>query len=116
MSPTNASFRSEVEWKLCYTVRELRKFVRTQTHSGLELADLLGLKLTPGCHEAKRQRRDFLHIDELEAETICKARGCRNQCRLAKVWTGETNGFVGGLAEMIVRSGLCQRTMLVGFE
>ncbi len=42
--------------------------------------------------------RGFLYVDELEAETICKARGCRGQVRLAMVRSGETSGFVGGLA------------------
>jgi hypothetical protein len=44
------------------------------------------------------QDRGFLHIDELEAETLCKARGCRGTVRLAKVRSGDTSGFVGGLA------------------
>jgi hypothetical protein len=44
------------------------------------------------------QDRGFLYIDELEAETLCKARGCRGNVRLAKVRSGETSGFVGGLA------------------
>ena len=42
--------------------------------------------------------RGFLHIDELESETICKARGCWGKVRLALVRSGETSGFVGGLA------------------
>ncbi len=44
------------------------------------------------------QERGFLHIDELEAETLCKARGCRGKVRLAKVRSSDTSGFVGGLA------------------
>ena len=42
--------------------------------------------------------REFLYLDEVEAETICKARGCRGSVRLAMVRTGGTSGFVGGLA------------------
>ena len=42
--------------------------------------------------------RGFLYVDELERETICKTRGCRGQVRLAMVRSGETSGFVGGLA------------------
>lgn len=42
--------------------------------------------------------RGFLHLDELEAEILCKARGCRGNVRLALVCSGETSGFVGGLA------------------
>lgn len=40
----------------------------------------------------------FLFVDELEAQSICKARGCRGRVRLAMVRTGDTSGFVGGLA------------------
>ena len=42
--------------------------------------------------------RGFLHIDELERETICKARGCRRSVRLALIREGDTSGFVGGMA------------------
>ena len=42
--------------------------------------------------------RGFLHIEELEAETICKARGCRGQVRLALIRVEDTSGFVGGIA------------------
>ncbi len=38
------------------------------------------------------------HIDELEAETLCRAKSCRGNVRLAKVRSGDTSGFVGGLA------------------
>ena len=44
------------------------------------------------------QDRGFLYIDELEAETLCKARGCRGKVRLAKVRSGDASGFVRGLA------------------
>lgn len=42
--------------------------------------------------------REFLYIDELEAETVCKARGCRGHVRLSMVRLDEMSGFVGGLA------------------
>lgn len=42
--------------------------------------------------------RGFLFLDELEREIICKARSCRGAVRLAMVRSGETSGFVGGLA------------------
>lgn len=42
--------------------------------------------------------REFLYLDELERETICRARGCRGPVRLALARTGEASGFVGGLA------------------
>jgi hypothetical protein len=42
--------------------------------------------------------RGFLHIDELERETNCMARGCGGQVRLALVREGDTSGFVGGMA------------------
>ena len=42
--------------------------------------------------------REFLFIDELERETVCRARGCRGRVRLAMVRHDELSGFVGGMA------------------
>lgn len=42
--------------------------------------------------------REFLYLDELEAETICRARGCRGAVRLEMSAPEETSGFTGGLA------------------
>lgn len=42
--------------------------------------------------------REFLYLDEIERETVCKARGCRGAVRLALVRKGDTSAFVGGLA------------------
>ena len=42
--------------------------------------------------------REFLYIDELERETVCRARGCRGGVRLSMVRLDELTGFVGGLA------------------
>lgn len=42
--------------------------------------------------------REFLYLDELEAETLCRARHCRGHVMLAMAPRGETSGFVGGLA------------------
>lgn len=42
--------------------------------------------------------REFLYLDEVEAETVCKARGCHGRVRLAMVHMGGTSGFIGGLA------------------
>lgn len=42
--------------------------------------------------------REFLYIDELERETICRAHGCRGPVRLSMVRLDELSGFVGGLA------------------
>lgn len=42
--------------------------------------------------------REFLYIDELERETVCRARGCRGPVRLSMVRLDEMSGFVGGLA------------------
>lgn len=42
--------------------------------------------------------REFLFLDEVEKETVCRARGCRGPVRLALVHSGQTTGFVGGLA------------------
>ena len=54
--------------------------------------------ITPAQVIRQGAERSFLYVDELERETICKARGCRGQVRLAMVRSGETSGFVGGLA------------------
>lgn len=42
--------------------------------------------------------REFLYLDEIERETVCKARGCRGPVRLAMVRKGDTSAFVGGMA------------------
>lgn len=42
--------------------------------------------------------REFLYLDEVEREAICRARGCRGAVRLAMTHKGDTSGFVGGLA------------------
>lgn len=42
--------------------------------------------------------REFLYLDEVERETVCRARRCRGPVRIALVRSGETSGFVGGLA------------------
>ena len=42
--------------------------------------------------------REFLYIDELEAETVCRARRCHGRVRLAMVRLDEMSGFVGGMA------------------
>lgn len=42
--------------------------------------------------------REFLYLDEIERETICRARGCRGAVRLAMLRSGDTSAFVGGLA------------------
>ncbi len=42
--------------------------------------------------------REFLYLDEIERETICRARGCRGDVRLAMQSKSKTSGFVGGLA------------------
>lgn len=42
--------------------------------------------------------REFLYLDEIERETICRARGCRGTVRLALVRSRDTSAFVGGLA------------------
>ncbi len=53
--------------------------------------------LTPSIVKASPER-EFLYLDELEAETVCRARGCRGRVRLALPRKGDTSGFVGGLA------------------
>jgi hypothetical protein len=42
--------------------------------------------------------REFLYLEEVEAETICPARGCHGGVRLAIVKGGDTSAFIGGLA------------------
>lgn len=42
--------------------------------------------------------REFLYLDEVERETLCRARGCRGEVRLAMSPRGDTSAFVGGLA------------------
>lgn len=47
------------------------------------------------CRSAERE---FLYLDEIEAEAICRSRGCRGAVRLAMMRRGDTSAFVGGLA------------------
>jgi hypothetical protein len=42
--------------------------------------------------------RGFLYLDQVEAEAVCRARGCRGSMRLSMVRLDELTGFVGGLA------------------
>lgn len=42
--------------------------------------------------------REFLYLDEVERETICRARGCRGAVLIAIISDGPTSAFVGGLA------------------
>ncbi len=47
------------------------------------------------CTDAEASQR---YIDEVEAQSTCRARGCKGRVRLAKVRLDEMSGFVGGLA------------------
>ncbi|MGE0290507.1 MAG: hypothetical protein AB7I42_29580 [Bradyrhizobium sp.] len=42
--------------------------------------------------------REFLYLDEVERDTVCKARGCRGAVRIAIIGDGPTSAFVGGMA------------------
>lgn len=42
--------------------------------------------------------REFLYLDEIERDTICRARGCHGRVRLSIQSNSRTSGFVGGLA------------------
>jgi hypothetical protein len=42
--------------------------------------------------------REFLYLDQIEDESICKARGCNGKVRLAIVKRRDTSAFIGGLA------------------
>lgn len=42
--------------------------------------------------------REFLYLDEVERDSVCRARGCRGAVRLAIQSNSATSGFVGGLA------------------
>ena len=66
--------RLEMTCKLCGHVHHLTKHILT-----------------------KPLEREFLYLDEVERETICRARGCRGAVRMVLVRYGETSGFVGGL-------------------
>ena len=59
-------------------------------------ARCVGMYLTRQQIIAQAPVRAFLYLDELERETMCKARACRGAVRIAMVRKGETSGFVGG--------------------
>jgi uncharacterized OB-fold protein len=42
--------------------------------------------------------RENLTLAEVEAQTRCKARGCKGAVRMAMVREGPASGFVGGMA------------------
>lgn len=42
--------------------------------------------------------REFLYLDEVERETVCRQRGCRGGVRLSLSQGRTASGFVGGLA------------------
>jgi hypothetical protein len=84
-----------VNWKAHLQVRDLepeRRLAATCKECGHTHMFTAAHVIRQGKH------REFLHIDELEAETICRARGCRGGVRLALVREGDTSGFVGGMA------------------
>jgi len=41
-------------------------------------------------------KREFLYLDEVEREAVCRARGCRGAVRMAMQSNSATSGFVGG--------------------
>jgi hypothetical protein len=47
---------------------------------------------------ARAGGRMTLYLDEVEARTKCRARGCGAAVRLALGRAGDTSGFVGGMA------------------
>ncbi|KAB2722415.1 hypothetical protein [Brucella intermedia] len=47
------------------------------------------------CADAESSQR---YIDEVEAQTTCRARGCKGRVRLSKVRLDELSRFVDGLA------------------
>ncbi len=46
----------------------------------------------------RRPELQFIYLDELEKMTMCHARHCHGRVRIALAHTGETEGFMGGLA------------------
>lgn len=46
----------------------------------------------------KSPERAFLYLDQVEAETLCRARGCRGSTRMALIRRNDTSAFIGGLA------------------
>jgi len=46
----------------------------------------------------RRPELQFIYLDELENMTMCHARRCHGRVRIALAHTGETQGFMGGLA------------------
>jgi len=46
----------------------------------------------------KKYGLDFQYLDEVERLLHCHERGCRGDVRIALSASGETEGFVGGLA------------------
>lgn len=45
-----------------------------------------------------RKGASMLYLDEVEARARCRQRGCNGNMRMALPPSGETSGFVGGIA------------------
>jgi hypothetical protein len=53
--------------------------------------------LTPALIMSSPERQ-FLYLDEVERDSVCKARKCYGKVRMAILRKGEASGFVGGMA------------------
>lgn len=45
-----------------------------------------------------KQGMEMFYLDEVERNLFCLNQGCRGSMRIALVTSGDTEGFIGGLA------------------
>ena len=58
-----------------------------------------GYSYYPNIHAmVAKQGMEMFYLDEVERNLFCLSQGCRSAMRIALVSSGDTEGFVGGLA------------------
>lgn len=56
------------------------------------------LRYLTGAQLLARQGASHLYLDEVETRARCTQHGCGGRMRMAKPHSGESSGFVGGIA------------------
>jgi hypothetical protein len=83
-----------MNWKSAIQVRDLALDDRLE----LTCRKCGHLRYLTGKALQARKGAAMLYLDEVEARARCTQRGCGGPMRIALPPTGETSGFVGGIA------------------
>lgn len=83
-----------MNWRASIQVRDLAPSDRLE----LVCRKCGHLRYLTGAQLQARKGAVYLYLDEVEARSRCKQRGCDGHMRMALPPKGETSGFVGGIA------------------